>query len=86
MWFSLSISFLQWPDLVGFGLYSMRKTYPLASINCDSQIHSLTDTSLCKDLLQRKGPSSWSNGCCSLIPLNVVNMIAKVATSGSVLC
>ena len=35
------------PDLLGFGLYLMRKTYPLG---CDCKIPSPTDLSLCKDV------------------------------------
>ncbi|RZC25948.1 hypothetical protein D0Y65_004575 [Glycine soja] len=49
MLFPLSIFFLLCPDLVGFGPFSMNKTYPLAFIACDSQIPSSTDLSLCKD-------------------------------------
>lgn len=50
MLFSLSIFFLLCPDLVGFGIFFMKITYPLALIACDSQIHSPTDLSLCKDV------------------------------------
>lgn len=50
MLFSLSIFFLPCPDLVGFGIFFMKKTYPLAFINCDSRVPSPTDLSLCKDV------------------------------------
>jgi hypothetical protein len=49
--FSLSIFFLLCPDLVGFGILFMKKTYPLDLFACDSpQISSSTDLSLCKDV------------------------------------
>lgn len=48
--FSLSKFFLQWPDLVGFGLYLTKKSYPHAFITYDSQICSPTDLGLCKDV------------------------------------
>ncbi|KAK7304838.1 hypothetical protein VNO77_42729 [Canavalia gladiata] len=50
MLFALSVFFLACPDLVGFGLYLMRITYPLAFLGCGCQIRSLTDLSLCKDI------------------------------------
>lgn len=50
MLFSLSLFFLTRPDLLGFGLYLMRKTYPFAFLGCDSQIRSPTDLSLYKDI------------------------------------
>jgi hypothetical protein len=41
---------LSWPDLLGFGLILMKNQYALAFIYFYSQIHNLSDPSLCKDV------------------------------------
>lgn len=77
MLFPLSIFFLLCPDLVGFGPFSMNKTYPLAFIACDSQIPSSTDLSLCKDVGFSYSSFSFFDGgfilCFSLISQSVVS-------------
>lgn len=50
MLFSPSLTSLPPPDLLGFGLFLMKKQYPFEFIRCNTEILIQSDLGLCKDV------------------------------------